>query len=489
VKWHGGRPEATKCLASVALVSTPRVIPDCTKRVPQQPSIHYHATPTPTHPDPRLSPHQALSMRKIPSRSFLRRLFLQARLFKPSTVRPTRRRPLDRPFFWSRTVVAAMSSASSNSKRKRSGGGNFYAVKVGDPPAIYYSWPDAEKAVKGVQRAVFKRFETLTEAESFMAHGPSTTPTAKPSKSSKSGKKGPRFYGVQVGRVPGVYTDWDSTDEQVRGFPGGKQKGFTTWEGAQAFVDEATRLSTTPISLNGHLTHAELGDPSRKKQKRNDGSAADLETNGDHPPGTGPLPPDAADGFDRSIKLAADGTIAYKDANEMRARKPQADEGDFTGYLEIYTDGASRGNGRVGAVAGVGIWFGPNHPQNEGNPLPGERQTNQRAELAAMLRALEIAPIDRNVAIFSDSHYSIQCVKTWYKKWETNQWKNSAGKDVENKDLIRPIRELIENREKAKAITEFVWVKGHSGNPGNVGADKLATEAADREIQKRSMET
>jgi ribonuclease HI len=379
-----------------------------------------------------------------------------------------------------------MSSASSNSKRKRSGG--FYAVRVGDPPAIYYSWPDAKKAIDHVKGSVFKKFDTLTEAEDFMAKGPSATPTPKPSKPSKSAKKGTKFYGVQVGRVPGVYTDWESTLAQVSKFPGCKHKSFATWEDAQSFVDEATRFSTTPISLNGHLAHAELVDPSRKKQKRNDGSAADLETNGDYPPGTGPLPPDAEDGFDRSIKLAADGTIAYKDANEMGARKPQAD-GEFTGYLTIYTDGASRGNGQVGAVAGVGIWFGDNHPQNEGNPLPGDRQTNQRAELAAICRALEIAPIDRNTVIYSDSHYSIQCVTEWYKKWETNQWKNSAGKDVENKDLIKPIRQQIEYRTMAGAITEFVWIKGHAGIAGNVGADKLATEAADREIQRRSTST
>jgi len=368
------------------------------------------------------------------------------------------------------------SSASSNLKRKRSGPA-FYAVKVGHQPGVYYSWADAKEATVAFKNAVFKKFNTLAEAESFMANGPAPTP--------KPGK--PKFYGVQAGHVPGVYTDYTAVLEQVTGFKGGKHKSFASREDAQSFVDAARRPTrsdaSTPISLKGHLEpHAETLDKSRKKQKRNDGAAVVLETNGDYEPGTGPLHPDAEDGFDRTIKLRADGTIGYKDTEELYAHKPQA-TGDFAGPLAIWTDGAAKGNGQRGAAAGVGIWFGPNNPLNESNPLPGERQTNQRAELAAISRALEIAPIDRNVVIYSDSHYSIQCVTQWYKKWTSNEWKNAAGKDVENKDLIKPIRQYIETRELAGSYTEFVWVKGHDKNVGNEGADKLAVAGAERKRQ------
>ncbi|KAF2688771.1 ribonuclease H-like protein [Lentithecium fluviatile CBS 122367] len=318
------------------------------------------------------------------------------------------------------------STTSSNSKRKRPPPA-FYAVKVGHQPGVYYSWADTKAATSGVKNPVFKKFSSLAEAESFVGTSAAATP--------KPGKK--KFYGVQIGHVPGVYTDYASVLEQVTGFKGGKQKSFMTREEAQNYVDEGRRLATaasTPISLKGHLNSAILSadtsEKSFKKQKKNDGSAAVPETNDSYEPGP----------------------------------------------LIIYTDGAAKGNGKLGAVAGIGIWFGPDDPRNESNPLPGLRQTNQRAELAAISRALDIAPINRDVIIYSDSHYSIQCVTVWYEKWEENRWKNSAGKDVENKDLIKPIRSRLEERETAGAQTELVWVKGHNKNVGNEGADKPDSE-------------
>lgn len=118
-------------------------------------------------------------------------------------------------------------------------------------------------------------------------------------------------------------------------------------------------------------------------------------------------------------------------------------------------------------------------PRNVSEPLTAEgKQTNQRAELAAIGRAIDIAPIDRPVLIYSDSYYSIKCVTEWFQKWERNDWKNSAGKPVENKDLIEPIIARIREREMARATTKFTWVKGHSTNEGNIGADALATNGA-----------
>lgn len=88
--------------------------------------------------------------------------------------------------------------------------------------------------------------------------------------------------------------------------------------------------------------------------------------------------------------------------------------------------------------------------------------------------------MDRPVRIYSDSNYAIKCVTEWYKKWETNGWKSAAGKDVDNKDIIKPIRTLIEHRDMCNTTTEIHWVKGHDKNIGNIGADKLASDAAKR---------
>ena len=116
--------------------------------------------------------------------------------------------------------------------------------------------------------------------------------------------------------------------------------------------------------------------------------------------------------------------------------------------------------------------------RNVSETLPGNRQTNQRAELTAVLRALEIVPRNRNVIIVTDSRYAIDCVTSWYINWRKKGWKTSAGKAVENKDIVENVLAKIEERDKLNVQTTFEWIKGHANNPGNVEADKLAVDGA-----------
>lgn len=116
--------------------------------------------------------------------------------------------------------------------------------------------------------------------------------------------------------------------------------------------------------------------------------------------------------------------------------------------------------------------------RNVSEPLKGNRQTNQRAELTAILRALEIAPRHRDVTISTDSRYAIDCVTVWFVKWRRNKWLTADGKPVENKDLIESILVKIEERNLLKVKTLFEWVKGHNRDPGNEAADQLAVKGA-----------
>ena len=152
----------------------------------------------------------------------------------------------------------------------------------------------------------------------------------------------------------------------IRGRRGRHSATQRTQEEAQAYVNEGGRATpseaSAPISLNAHL---EVSTPSladarkpAKRQKKNDGSARITATSSDYDPGTGPLPLEAEDGFDRTITLQPNGTLRYKTEDELNARKKQP-TGDFEGELKIWTDGAAKGNGRIGAHAGIGIWFGP----------------------------------------------------------------------------------------------------------------------------------
>lgn len=116
--------------------------------------------------------------------------------------------------------------------------------------------------------------------------------------------------------------------------------------------------------------------------------------------------------------------------------------------------------------------------RNLSEALSGARQTNQRAELTAILRALDVVPRNRDVTIVTDSSYAIDCVTSWCINWRKNGWKTAAGKSVENKDLVESILNKIEERQGLKAQTKFEWVKGHANHPGNIEADKLAVHGA-----------
>ncbi|KAI4944238.1 hypothetical protein J4E91_008793 [Alternaria rosae] len=303
------------------------------------------------------------------------------------------------------------------------------------------------------------------------------------------------YYGVKVGRKPGIYTDWPNTEAQVKGYSGGLQQGFKTLKDAEDYVYGPNGRSSAPISLRGDLSasrspsatgnldrSAEISESAPKRQKKENASPALIP---DHhevkiEPGYGPLPPGAVDGFDPNIKLdELTGRIREKTEEELGKRKRQPTR-DSKRPVVVYTDGGSRGNGNVGARAGCGVYFGPQDSRNVQEPLRGEPQTNNRAELVAISRAIDHVPIDRDMEIISDSRYSRDCLTQWVPGWERKGWKNAHGKDVMNKEIIQPILARIREREKAGAKTKITWVKAHDVDPGNIQADNFANQAMDK---------
>lgn len=147
---------------------------------------------------------------------------------------------------------------------------------------------------------------------------------------------------------------------------------------------------------------------------------------------------------------------------------------DTDALIVAYTDGACSGNPGPGGWA----WAVESGPSASG----GERaSTNQRMEVQAVLEALrELLRVSGGgvgrVRIVSDSTYVVNCFKQrWYVKWELNGWKNSQKQPVANQDLWKPLVALV--KADVHRI-EFVWVKGHSGNPMNDLVDRLAVAAA-----------
>lgn len=185
---------------------------------------------------------------------------------------------------------------------------------------------------------------------------------------------------MKSGRVPGIYTDWPSAQDQITGWQKPKHRSFATRAEAQRFLDEeghrfgdspeATEVEST-ISSSQHLAELLESSPARppaskKAKKTLNGPSrgtkqAPIEYNEAlWAPGTGPLPPGAEDGFDPNIILdPVSGNVVYKTLEQRQATKPHPAGPAQSGILRIHTDGSALGNGSAGAFAGIGVYFGP----------------------------------------------------------------------------------------------------------------------------------
>ncbi|XP_060090350.1 ribonuclease H1-like [Heteronotia binoei] len=143
-------------------------------------------------------------------------------------------------------------------------------------------------------------------------------------------------------------------------------------------------------------------------------------------------------------------------------------------YPVVYTDGCCSSNGRPEARAGTGVYWGPGHPLNSSERLPG-RQTNQRAEIRAACKAVEQAKSQNltKLNIHTDSKFTIDGMTNWVPNWERNGWKTSTGKDVVNKEDFQQLADLSRGMD-----IKWTHVPGHAGYKGNEAADHLAREGA-----------
>ncbi|MDB6042339.1 MAG: ribonuclease [Gammaproteobacteria bacterium] len=138
--------------------------------------------------------------------------------------------------------------------------------------------------------------------------------------------------------------------------------------------------------------------------------------------------------------------------------------------VEIYTDGACRGNPGPGGWAAL-LSFGEIEKELAGAEV---LTTNNRMELTAVIRALEALKKPSAVRVLTDSEYVRKGITEWVKGWKARDWKTSDRKPVKNRDLWERLDELAAGHQ-----IQWQWVKGHSGVPGNERVDRLANEAID----------
>jgi ribonuclease HI len=223
-----------------------------------------------------------------------------------------------------------------------------------------------------------------------------------------------KYYAVAAGRQPGIYTEWFGD--------AGAQAQVTGFQGARykgfATLDEA---------------RAFIGERGRDEKK-----CLNRSPNTPKPRSTAkPTPAPGAAREDRMV---------------------------------IYTDGSSLGNPGPG---GYGVVI----PSPEGDrELYGgfRKTTNNRMELLACIVGLEQLATPSSVAVYSDSRYVVDGItKGWARRWQRNGWRKSSGGQALNIDLWQRLLALCDRHD-----VQFVWVKGHAGNPANERCDQLATRSA-----------
>ena len=133
--------------------------------------------------------------------------------------------------------------------------------------------------------------------------------------------------------------------------------------------------------------------------------------------------------------------------------------------VEIYTDGACKGNPGPGGWGALLRWNGHEKELFGGEP----DTTNNRMELMAAIKAIEALTRETEADLYTDSKYVRDGITQWLPKWKTNGWKTAAKKPVKNDDLWRRLDEALSHHK-----ISWHWVKGHAGHPENERADQLA---------------
>lgn len=140
-------------------------------------------------------------------------------------------------------------------------------------------------------------------------------------------------------------------------------------------------------------------------------------------------------------------------------------------HVDIYTDGACRGNPGAGGWGAVLVCDGREKELSGGEPLT----TNNRMELLAAIAALSALKVPCEVTLTSDSKYLVDAIeKGWAVSWRAKGWRRADRSPAQNPDLWEKLLDLLEIHK-----VTFVWVKGHDGHPYNERCDKLATTFAD----------
>lgn len=143
--------------------------------------------------------------------------------------------------------------------------------------------------------------------------------------------------------------------------------------------------------------------------------------------------------------------------------------------VEIYTDGACKGNPGVGGWGAI-LRFGETEKELFGGVA---NTTNNRMEMTAVIEALRVLSRSCDAVVFTDSSYVQKGISEWIHGWKRNGWKTADKKPVKNADLWQTLDQLAAGHK-----IEWRWVRGHAGHPENERADMLANRGVETVLAK-----
>lgn len=136
--------------------------------------------------------------------------------------------------------------------------------------------------------------------------------------------------------------------------------------------------------------------------------------------------------------------------------------------VEIFTDGACSGNPGPGGWGALLRYKGRERTLSGGESVT----TNNRMELMAAIRALEVLTRPCAVTLYTDSEYVKKGITEWLANWKRRAWKTAEKRPVKNVDLWQRLDTAV-----ARHDVHWRWVRGHSGHPENERVDALARKA------------
>ncbi|KAH0561332.1 ribonuclease H1 [Cotesia glomerata] len=273
------------------------------------------------------------------------------------------------------------------------------------------------------------------------------------------------YYAVAKGRNPGVYHSWDDCKNEVNKYPGAVFKKFASADEAESFIAERSgssysyKRSYSSYSSGYSSSSSENSVTKYFKRDSNTSNSKYTRVNYNNM---------NYSSSSSSSESYSTGSRSFSSSNNGGFNK------DRDGRVDIYTDGACTSNGSKNARAGIGVYFGDDHPSNVSKPVRG-RITNNSAEIEAVIEAATVAKNNgiNKIRINTDSQFLINCQTKWMNKWKATGWVTSKKEPVSNREELQKMDRVLSELD-----VEFNHVRGHKGVYGNEMADKLARAGA-----------